>query len=44
MIPIAKPLINEKEIELVSNVLQTGIIAEGPYVAEFEKNLLNILM
>ncbi|MDP3065754.1 MAG: DegT/DnrJ/EryC1/StrS family aminotransferase [Methanobacteriaceae archaeon] len=37
MIPIAKPLIGEKEIEEVVNVLKSGIIAQGPRVAEFEE-------
>ena len=36
MIPIAKPLLDENEIEAVSNVLRSGIIAEGAHVAEFE--------
>jgi len=36
MIPIAKPLLDEKEIEAVSNVLRSGIIAEGAHVGEFE--------
>jgi len=37
MIPIAKPLIGEKEIEEVVNVLKSGMIAQGPRVAEFEE-------
>jgi perosamine synthetase len=36
MIHIAKPLLDEKEIEAVSNVLRSGIIAEGARVGEFE--------
>ena len=36
MIPIAKPLIGEKEKELVSSVLDSGVIAQGPRVKEFE--------
>ncbi|MEA3254687.1 MAG: DegT/DnrJ/EryC1/StrS family aminotransferase [Candidatus Altiarchaeota archaeon] len=36
MIPIAKPLIGEKEKELVSSVLDSGVIAQGPKVKEFE--------
>jgi perosamine synthetase len=36
MIPIAKPLLDENEIEAVSNVLRSGIIAEGAHVGEFE--------
>jgi dTDP-4-amino-4,6-dideoxygalactose transaminase len=37
MIPIAKPQLDEAEIEAVSGVLRSGIIAEGPRVAEFEQ-------
>lgn len=37
MIPIAKPLLDEREIEAVSNVLRSGMIAEGARVAEFEE-------
>lgn len=37
MIPIAKPIIGEEEIEEVVSVLKSGIIAQGPRVAEFEK-------
>lgn len=37
MIPIAKPLIGEKEIEEVVKVLKSGMIAQGPRVAEFEE-------
>ncbi|HTX43331.1 MAG TPA: DegT/DnrJ/EryC1/StrS family aminotransferase [Methanocella sp.] len=36
MIPIAKPLIGQEEIEGVMNVLRSGTIAEGPRVKEFE--------
>ncbi|MDF1534512.1 MAG: DegT/DnrJ/EryC1/StrS aminotransferase family protein [Methanosarcinaceae archaeon] len=36
MIPIAKPLLDEKEIDAVSNVLRSGMIAEGSQVAKFE--------
>lgn len=37
MIPIAKPLIGEEEIEEVEKVLRSGFIAQGPRVAEFEE-------
>jgi dTDP-4-amino-4,6-dideoxygalactose transaminase len=37
MIPIAKPLIEEEEIENGITVLKSGIIAEGPKVKEFEE-------
>ncbi len=36
MIPIAKPLLDEREIDAVSNVLRSGMIAEGAQVAKFE--------
>lgn len=36
MIPIAKPVIADDEIEEVVNVLKSGFIAQGPKVAEFE--------
>ena len=37
MIPIAKPLIGEREKELVMEVLNSGVIAQGPKVREFEE-------
>ncbi len=37
MIPLKKPQIGEKEIAAVNRVLETGLIAQGPEVAEFEK-------
>jgi perosamine synthetase len=36
MIPIAKPIIDDEEIEEVVKVLRSGFIAQGPKVAEFE--------
>jgi len=36
-IPIASPIIGEEEIEEVVKVLKSGFIAQGPKVAEFEK-------
>lgn len=36
-VPIAKPIIGEKEIENVVEVLKSGMIAQGPKVAEFEE-------
>ena len=36
MIPIKKPLIGEEESQAVLEVLQSGIVAQGPKVAEFE--------
>lgn len=37
MIPIAKPQLDEIEIQAVTDVLRSGIIAEGQHVAEFEQ-------
>ena len=37
MIPIAKPLIGDEEIEAVIRVLRSGILAHGPEVEAFEK-------
>lgn len=39
-VPIAKPIIGEEEIKNVVEVLKSGMIAQGPKVAEFEENLL----
>ncbi|MBN2488632.1 MAG: DegT/DnrJ/EryC1/StrS family aminotransferase [Methanosarcinaceae archaeon] len=43
MIPIAKPLLDEEEIAAVSNVLRSGIIAEGQRVADFEEAFANYI-
>jgi perosamine synthetase len=37
MISIAKPYLGEAEIEAVTAVLRSGVIAEGPRVAQFEQ-------
>lgn len=37
MIPIAKPFIKDEEIKAVSEVLKSGMIAQGPKVKEFEQ-------
>jgi len=36
MIPIAKPVIGEEELEAVKEVLESGIVIQGPKVAMFE--------
>jgi len=38
MIPIAKPIIGEREKGLVMEVLSSGMLAQGPKVSEFEEN------
>ncbi|MBD3164405.1 aminotransferase class V-fold PLP-dependent enzyme [Candidatus Woesearchaeota archaeon] len=42
MIPIAKPIIGEKEKELVAEVLNTGMLAQGPKVKEFEQRFAEL--
>ena len=37
MIPIAKPLIGEEEKQAVLEVLESGVLAQGPRVQEFEE-------
>src|SRR3989338_6235761 len=37
MIPIAKPFLDDNEIKAVSEVLKSGIIAQGPKVRELEE-------
>ena len=37
MINIAKPIISDEEIEAVTEVLKSGMLAQGPKVDEFEK-------
>jgi perosamine synthetase len=37
MIPVSKPLLGEEEQAAVRRVLESGIIAQGPRVAEFER-------
>lgn len=37
MIPIAKPFIADEEAEAVSRVIQSGMLAKGPQVEEFER-------
>lgn len=43
MIPIAKPLIGEEEINAVNEILRSSIIAEGPKVREFEENFADYI-
>ena len=41
MIPIARPFISEEEKRAVIEVLDTGMLAQGPKVNEFENKLAN---
>lgn len=43
MIPISKPQIGDEEIQAVTDVMRSGIIASGPKVKEFEKNFADYL-
>lgn len=36
MIPIAKPMISDDEIQAVTEVLKSGMLAQGKVVEEFE--------
>lgn len=40
-VPIAKPVIGEREIANVVEVLESGMVAQGPRVAEFEEKFAN---
>lgn len=37
LIPIARPFLSEEEVEAVTEVLRSGILARGPRVKEFEE-------
>ncbi len=43
MIPIAKPLIDEQEKEKVLEVMESGMLASGKYVTEFEKEFASCI-
>jgi len=43
MIPAAKPLIGEDEIEAVDRVLRSGMLAQGPEVAAFETEFSEVV-
>lgn len=44
MIPAAKPLIGEEEIEAVAAVMCSGMVAQGPQVAAFEEEFASALV
>ena len=43
MIQIASPQIGKEEREAVDRVLRSGIIAQGPEVAKFEKEFAKLV-
>src|SRR4029078_1684923 len=43
VIPISKPLIGEEEQAAVRRVLESGMLAQGPRVAEFEQSFANFI-
>ncbi|PKR86277.1 DegT/DnrJ/EryC1/StrS family aminotransferase [Heyndrickxia camelliae] len=43
MIPIAKPIISNAEIDLVNEVLKSGNLASGEYVKKFEDDFANYI-
>ena len=42
-IPISKPQIDEDEKKAVADVLESGMIAQGPKVLEFEKEFTSVI-
>jgi perosamine synthetase len=42
MIPISKPVFGDEELELLREVLASGIIAQGPKVAQFESEFAKL--
>ena len=44
MIQIASPQIGKEEREAVDRVLRSGIIAQGPEVAKFEKEFADLII
>ena len=42
-LPLAKPVIDQKEIDAVVKVLKSGWLTTGPKVKEFEENMQNYL-
>jgi perosamine synthetase len=44
MIPAAKPIVGDEEREAVDRVLRSGMIAQGPETATFEKEFAEVLV
>src|SRR5260221_10827551 len=43
MIPISKPQFGDEELTLLREVLESGIVAQGPMVAELEQEFANFV-
>src|SRR5512137_1221241 len=43
MIPIAKPMVGEDEINAVAEVLRSGVMAQGPKVKQLEEEFANYI-
>ena len=42
MIPLVKHILGKKEKQLINEVIDSGIIASGKYVEEFEKKFTKL--
>ena len=42
MIPLVKPIFGKKEKQLINEVIDSGIIASGKYVEDFEKKFTKL--
>ena len=42
MIPLVKPILGKREKQLINEVIDSGIIASGKYVEEFEKKFTKL--
>ena len=42
MIPLVKPIFGKKEKQLINEVIDSGIVASGKYVEDFEKRFAKL--